>query len=264
MTPFYFGPSGRRLFGLWQPAEVAPRGAALLVRPFGHEVVRTHRLYRVLADRLARQGWHVLRFDAFGSGDSDGDDAELRLAGWAADIVAAQAELLRRAGALPVAWLASRLGATAALLACTAARPQPHLVLWDTVVDGAAYLADLRLRHVQALEASYSVADPAWRRQLADPEAFAGEAIGFAIDPALRGEVLALRPDTLPWPTGARPVLVSSPGNRHAAEWAARHGGPAAHLVLERDFEWTSDDSLNTALVPADALNALLKAADGP
>jgi hypothetical protein len=44
--------------------------------------------------------------------------------------------------------------------------------------------------------------------------------------------------------------------------WAHAHAG-ASVRVLQRDFEWTSDDSLDTALVPADALAALLQSIDG-
>src|SRR4051812_43750768 len=65
MTPFYFGAPERRLLGLFHPSATAVRGAraVLLCNPFGQEAVRSHRVYRVLAERLARGGIAVLRFD---------------------------------------------------------------------------------------------------------------------------------------------------------------------------------------------------------
>jgi hypothetical protein len=67
--------------------------------PFGQEGIRAHRLYRVMSDRLAAAGYHVLRFDYYGSGDSAGSDEEWDVQGSIADAQAALAELLRRSRA---------------------------------------------------------------------------------------------------------------------------------------------------------------------
>ena len=65
--------SGRQLAALYHPPTSADRGRAVLIlNPLGQEAVRAHRLLRVLADRLARLGVHVLRFDFHGCGDSAG------------------------------------------------------------------------------------------------------------------------------------------------------------------------------------------------
>ncbi len=268
MTPLHFGSPQRRLFGLLHRAEPAParRGAVLLAMPFGHEAVRTHRLHRVLADRLARTGHDVLRFDWYGTGDADGDDADVSLGGWRDDLLAAHATLARHTGAAAVCWLASRLGAAAALqLVCRGLLPpQVRLRLWDPVLDGSAYLEALRRKHVQALEASFSLPSRRWAQHLADPIAYTGEAIGFAIAPRLRQEVLAVAAAGLVLPRDADVALVCSPGSADAIGWARRQQVPPPLALLERDFDWTSDDSLNTALVPGDALLQLLTAIDGP
>ena len=47
-------------------------------------MVRAHRLLRVLAERLARNGIAVMRFGPYGAGDSLGNDEQLDLAGWQA------------------------------------------------------------------------------------------------------------------------------------------------------------------------------------
>ena len=66
----------RRLFGLFPPPEREGRIAVLICAPFGQEVVRSHRLFRVLSDRLARTGIAVLRFVPYGTGDSPGEDID--------------------------------------------------------------------------------------------------------------------------------------------------------------------------------------------
>lgn len=267
MTPLYFGPPSQRLFGMLHAPERDPgeRPAVLMGRPFGHEAIRSQRIYRVLADRLARQGHWVLRFDWHGTGDSAGDDADVRLARWSDDLRAAQCELAHHAGARPQCWLAARLGATAALLALCGAGPLPaSVLLWDPVLDGAAYLASLRVAHVQTLEGYFQLPDPSWRRALeADPEAFVDEAIGFAIDPELRREVLAVTPATLRLPAALHAVVVAGPQEDTAAPWAAAQTRPPLLLRLERDFDWNADDSLNTALVPTEALTVLLRGVAG-
>lgn len=269
--PLHFGPASRRLFGTLHPAEAASAtaGGVLLVPPFGHEAIRTHRLYRVLAGRLARTGRDVLRFDPWGTGDAGGDDLDVDLAGWADDVLVAHDELVARTGRPVVAWVGARLGATVAVQ--TLARLQargadaalPRLALWDPVADGAGYLEELRSCHVAALEATYSVADPRWRARLAEPDAWADEAIGFALSPRLRDEVRRVAVATLALPPGARADLLLSP---HAAAdaraWAVRHPSQLRVRDLQADVEWVSDDSLNTALVPTDALGAMLEALD--
>src|SRR3989344_1507601 len=58
MTPFFFGPVERRLYGVYHPPAAASRTAlqVLLWAPFGQEAGRTHRLHRPLAHHLAGQG----------------------------------------------------------------------------------------------------------------------------------------------------------------------------------------------------------------
>lgn len=267
MKALHFGTPARRLFGILHPREpgARPRGGVVLAPPFGHEAIRTHRFYRVLAERLSRAGADVLRFDFFGSGDSAGDDADADLHGWADDLLAAHAQLASLSGAAPAWWLGSRLGGSAALLAhAKLGAAAPSLALWDPVLDGPAYMASLRERHVDALEATFSVPDARWRARLADPTAYLDEAIGFAISPRMREQVAALRPDQLRAAPQARVAMLASPSAAAAVDWLAAQPAPGRLLRLPADFDWTSDDSLNTALVPLEALNALLQLIHDP
>ena len=241
--------------------------AVLLCNPFGQEAIRTHRLFRVLAIRLAKAGIHVLRFDYFGTGDSAGDDDQADLQGWCADIQMAHEELVRLSGSAKVTWVASRLGVVAAIQALgQSARSAQHLVVWDPVVEAPAYVQLLRRKHVEALETSYSVPDPTWRTKLAkDPEAFNDEAIGFAISPTLRKQLSTLHSAQLSIPTAVEATVIADPEDRAVAAWigAQQTSGVRLQSVgLKHTLEWTSDDSLNAALVPADAVQQLMLAID--
>lgn len=147
MTPFYFGDRAHRLFGVYSP----PRGvrgskarAVLLCNPWGQEYLRAHRSMRQLGQLLGDAGFHVLRFDYFGTGDSAGDLSEATLSSWTANITTAIEELLDLSGASRVGLIVLRLGAP---LAAAVARDRPEmvdaLVMWDPIVSGSAYVTQL-------------------------------------------------------------------------------------------------------------------------
>jgi len=264
MTPLLFGPPARRLFGLYHPREGTKLSdtAVLLCAPMGHEALRSHRFYRVLAIRLARRGMSVLRFDSHGAGDSPGADEDGELEGWRADVGEAHRELLARSGATRVLWFGARLGASLAVQAASAPGARvDKLVLWEPVLDGRAYLQALRERHVKELEQSHALPDPRWRREmLRDPEAFTDEAFGFAISPLLRRQLLALTPAAFTMPVGAEVVTVGKPDDRVAQRWVegqAAAGRNARWQALAHSLIWTSNPYPNNAMVPADALHQI-------
>jgi len=105
MRPFFFGEAHEPLLGLYHPpAGSRPRrhGVAIL-NPFGQEYLRAHRTLRQLAERLALSGFHTLRFDYFGCGDSAGEDHEVRLSRGLDDVAAAVEELEEQSGSPRVA-----------------------------------------------------------------------------------------------------------------------------------------------------------------
>jgi pimeloyl-ACP methyl ester carboxylesterase len=105
----------------------------------------SHRTYRHLAERLATAGFHALRFDYHGTGDSSGDDDEPdRVRAWLESIDAAVAELQAAAGVRAVALVGLRFGATLAAVVAARRRDVQSLVLWAPCTSGRAYLRELR------------------------------------------------------------------------------------------------------------------------
>lgn len=146
MTPFYFGTSARRIFGIYEPAAPGTIGtrAALLCYPWGPEYLHAHRAMRQLAIKLSMAGYHTLRFDLFGTGDSGGDMTDADLAGWQDDVQMAMEELREIVGVRSATLIGLRLGAA---IAANVARRLPDetdaLVLWDPIIRGEHYLSDL-------------------------------------------------------------------------------------------------------------------------
>jgi len=265
MIPFFFGDQDRQLFGLFQAGKDNPGSGdtvALLCNPFGQETVRTHRMYRVLADRLARSGVDVLRFDYHATGDSPGDDNEGESEGWALDLASAHEELLRRSRASRIVWLGARLGATLAIKASIAVERAPdRLILWEPIVDGRAYLRELADRHVQTLKSSFNAPAHLWAGRLESNALSHGrEGVGFEIGDALRAQLAVLTTGSLPRPRGSRCDLIEHGGRPAvvALAQAWRSEGLDVHeIVLNHDFDWLAAEALNTALVPTEAVQLL-------
>jgi pimeloyl-ACP methyl ester carboxylesterase len=146
-TPLFFGEAARQLFGVYQPPakeEGGAQQAVVLCPPGPQEYMRTHWAQRRLASILSKAGFHVLRFDYFGTGDSAGGSDAGTLAQWQEDIQRAGAELRARSGASRVSLVGYRLGAALAWRASLSDENRPrHLLLWDPVIQGGTYLHEV-------------------------------------------------------------------------------------------------------------------------
>ena len=247
MTPVRLGDATRSLAAvLHRPGgTTAAANAVLLCPPFGQEAIRSHRIFRVIADRLARRGHWALRFDYFGSGDSAGDDLDADLGGWSDDILTASAWLERQSQCRRQIWLGARLGATVAIQTAqrSATRAPPLVIAWEPVRNGLTYLDELAQHHRAALRSSYSLPDPRWIAQgcVEDPLQLR-EAMGFAVSARWVSQVSAVGTQTLPDTLPGGLICIEGPDR------------PA--------FDWTAEEAINGALVPATALECVLHAVE--
>lgn len=145
MISRYFGEPDDQLFATYHPPD-ADKGrdrAVLLCYPGQQEYRHAHWSFRKLAMQLASQGFHAMRFDYAGTGDSAGDPPPDALARWSADIATAAKELRELSGLRKIAVVAFRLGAVLAVRASASGVAMSDLVLWEPVIDGRAYLQQL-------------------------------------------------------------------------------------------------------------------------
>lgn len=142
----YFGSSSAPVFGVYHPAhpDSDRYEGVVLCYPFGQEYMRAHRSFRLLAASLARKGYHVLRMDYRGTGDSAGNLEEYLPTDWAEDISMSISELRDSAGIQRVGLLGLRLGALLASKVAVNHDDIAFLVAWDPLVSGDAYLSELR------------------------------------------------------------------------------------------------------------------------
>lgn len=232
MKPFFFGDSARPLFGLHHPPSggTPRRSGVVICNPFGQEYLRAHRSLRELANRLAAEGFHVLRFDYYGCGDSAGDSGEASLEQWLLDISAAIVELKEASASPRVALLGLRLGASLAAQVARQRADVERLVLWDPILDGSAYLGELRVAH------------EAWLRDHAQNRSGQGEgalreALGFPIPAGLSASLERLQ-CTSPEEPSANMLVID-------------------HRAFPGAQVWLHQDGLNRTLVPHGVLQSI-------
>ncbi|SOZ37915.1 Hydrolase (plasmid) [Cupriavidus neocaledonicus] len=142
--------------------EAQGKTGVVLCAPLGHEAMWSHRAWRHLADDLAAAGMPVLRFDYPCTGDSAGACEAAHFLGRAvSSIVAAAAQLRALAGVEHIVLCGLRAGASLAVHAAEAMRAHPAwhggvaaLVLLAPVVNGRAYLRELRALHLNWLNSA--------------------------------------------------------------------------------------------------------------
>ncbi len=260
MRVFHFGDSGRRLLGtLHAPARPRPRSAGvLLCNPFGEEASRTHRTYRVLATAIERAGYPALRFDYSGTGDSSGEAEEATIERWVVDVATATAELQSTSATRRVVAVGVRLGATLAALATSRAGVRlRHLILWDPVVDGRAYLGELAANHRNYMRTEAE----GWPNSLQiSDEGFPAEALGTPISPVLARQLAAIDLSTEGVEADHVTVVMTTPLTPALDRLIARlPPAPATKLIsITLGEAWTSDAALNASIVPMDVIRAVV------
>ncbi|PHP87001.1 alpha/beta hydrolase [Burkholderia sp. AU18528] len=130
----------------------------ILCESLGHEASWTHKLMRAIAERLARDGVTVLRFNYPCTGDSAGDDRDADRHAATLGSIHDAIDLLRdQVGVASLTLVGIRAGALFAMLAAAGdgQHPSPRvdaLVALAPVVRGRAYLRELSFVHRQWLD----------------------------------------------------------------------------------------------------------------
>ena len=189
---FLPGARGDR-FCLFHPpdAGVPLRGAIVYLHPFAEEMNCARRTAVVQARALAMLGFGVLQIDLAGCGDSACELREVRWQTWRQDVVDAAGWLRRNCSSHISLW-GLRLGALLALDCCHCLASAPeHLLLWQPVLDGRAFLNQF-LRLGQVARWTSEAAAPAREGATSRAVLEAGQTLeigGYEISPSLASSV---------------------------------------------------------------------------
>ena len=250
MQAFHFGTSKEPLFGVYHPPEGRSSGGIVICQPLGHEYIRAHRALRNLAVRLSASGFHVLRFDYFGCGDSSGAGDDASLTRWRLDIGTAIDELKDMAGLSRVSMLGVRFGGTLGALAAARRKDLDALVLWDPVMQGRAYVRELL--HV---EDQWLKARPGLNRTAGEHE----ELIGFPLTSRMREEFEATDlSSSQEWPF-RRIALLASNGCDvgQLSEQIGRSHPQVSVQQVACDCQWHRPEAVHLALLVNEMLQEI-------
>lgn len=144
--PFWISDHSRHLYAALHRAPKGRQGnaAVVLVPPLLHEQHRSHRFLCELASGLSDLGIPSLRFAYFGTGDSGGTGEQGDLTSMASDIECAVNALRERSPHEVLAVIAFRSGTLPLHEWLCRGSAAGLAVLWDPVLDGAAWLLELQ------------------------------------------------------------------------------------------------------------------------
>ncbi|MGZ3596086.1 MAG: serine aminopeptidase domain-containing protein [Syntrophales bacterium] len=260
MEPFYFGESPKKLYGCHHlPQKLHDKACAIvLCYPIGQEYIRSHRAFYQLAVYLSRAGFHVLRFDYFGCGDSEGDFEDGSLLQWTNDIQTAIAEMQKRSGLTGVCLIGLRIGATLALQAVADCPHIESVILWEPVSDGKLYLKELAKTQRDFL----SQMSGRKKREIAG-SGISNEVLGFPMTLKLKQDLEMIHQDHLKLRPDVRLLIL---GNRKGSDcFNGTSHFKKSHLhadfqVIVDHIVWTED--VYKRLIPLKVISYLVKWVD--
>ena len=156
-----------------------PAGAVVLIHGWAGYRIGPHRMFRHAARRLNEAGFHTLRFDLRGRGDSEGDGPAVGLDEMIADTVAAVEFIKSATGAnrLILAGLCS--GANVAIGAATLRHDVRELALWSVLPfqpEAKASQRARRARHYLRQYLGKAFQWQSWKRLLRGESSLRGAA----------------------------------------------------------------------------------------
>lgn len=169
--PITFESAGLRLVGLLgrpETPEPQHRGVVLIHGWAGYRI-GPHRMLRRTAQRLIAEGFHTLRFDLRGRGDSEGDATTAGLDEFIADTLAAAECLRAQTGVERVALAGICSGSNIAIGAATLDKRIAELALWSPLPfqpEANASQSTRRRKHYLAQYIRKALQWNTWKRLL--------------------------------------------------------------------------------------------------
>lgn len=255
MNPVFFGRSATRLYGIYHPAKGATvhDEGIVLCYPMGQEYMRAHRAFRMLSLMLAKRGYHVFRFDYFGTGDSAGESGAGSLEQWQKDLKSAIQELKETADVSRVSVVGLRLGGAIAFNGILERDDVHRLVMWDPVTQGSAFVEEL-------LGAGGE--DPERRRAELERHGSVG-ILGFPLKTEMVQElkqldILEANIDAIPVEKIYLVVSHEQPSFQQFAEKLSKVHPASKYECIPADGRWNEVDNFGSALVPQEIIQGIV------
>jgi uncharacterized protein len=157
IEPYYFGEEPKKLFGIYYCPikETTNQIGVIFLNPIGREYVKIQRGLSYLAKSLSSNGFHVLRFDYYGTGDSAGHTYESNLNCWLDNINDAIKEMKAGIGLDTLILIGWNLGASLAVIGSNIFEVD-GLILINPVISGEKYIKSILKTHNDWINGSFT------------------------------------------------------------------------------------------------------------
>ena len=220
------------------PAPSTARSTAVLILPpWGWDEVTSYAARRAWAERLAADGYHALRIDLPGTGDSGGAAADPdRVQAWTDAVTSAAAWLRSQPGVTRVAAIGLGLGGLIASRAIAQGARIDDLALWSAPVRGRSFLRELRA--FAAMQSSrYSLTGDPEPELL--PEGWV-EVGGFVLSAETVSDLGPLEITDIPAGRLQRALLLERDGMGHDAKLEAALVERGVEVTAAKGDGWTA------------------------
>jgi esterase/lipase len=155
MVHQFINSKGKRLFSVYHEPEVMSNFdvGVVFCYPYGQEYIRCHKLYVNMAKKVASRGFHALRFDYYGTGDSNGEFSSVTMKESLDDIKLIIQQFKESCAISRVVLFGVRFGGTLAIMLSDYV---DALALWNPVLNGNSYLKNIDLSYRNWLNGSFT------------------------------------------------------------------------------------------------------------
>jgi alpha/beta superfamily hydrolase len=242
MEFIHFGASNNKLLGVYSPSSTTDvnDSAVLLCYPFGQEYMRAHMAFRQLTSMLSRQGLPTMRFDYYGTGDSYGESNEIALSVWQENTRLAIEELKSMADCSQIYLVGLRLGAIVAATVAAARPDVKRLVLWDPIIQGLAYLEEIR--H----DSTVLTQNEEWQIH------------GYPMPSSFRDELCKVDLNRLSFPEKLKILQIVSSEDKQFEAFKFAHNHHVEHQHVPSLGDWNYVDNEGSILLPQKLVRSIV------
>ncbi len=157
MEHYFFESNSQKLFAVYHPPkpEKERNVGVLLCNPLHQEQIRCHKLYLTIANQLSNEGFHVLRFDYYGTGDSEGRKDQFTITKAIENVQSAINEFRDGCDLNKVVLFGVRFGATVSLLTAKQYKVD-GIILWNPMISGKNYVTEKKEEYQKWLSGSFA------------------------------------------------------------------------------------------------------------
>lgn len=251
MEPLYFGSKARPLYGVYHAAaRLRPTNTSvLLCYPAGQEYMRIHRAYRWLADKLAKLGFHVLRFDYSGQGNSAGEVTANTIDRWIEDAGEAAKEIKSISGAQRMCLLGLRVGSVVAAHVAAQTKAS-QVILWEPRIGEPSFASEMKDQIEHSDDSLSDFIDEAGTLNLN----------GFSFSTKFMRSLEQQDIGSLEQVAASHLLLVSATESTTTTELEARAkaiGTDVMNLVIPGPDDWNTVDDVGGIFLPMPTLDAI-------